>query len=386
MLWGTAHEGGPGRPVEVDSKFSLPKGRALDCVRLGVPARKDRSPAPAAFELTCGKRRCQNTRRVQCFVPELSLGCSGSIRRILPSPRTRSKCSMSTAVSVTFQFPADAGLSPLTPEPFTMEQLRAVDVQESSLIAGKLRHDERYGSTSEMAESGDATPADVTTMVVHNSWPFNMLRARRTPKQDGEEIALVPMAGTPHPPPAERYQWRVLERESTQDFWKLAPGSKSNFQAPDGNGGHSRSLLLKDYDEAKEGWVVRVYQGHETLERSHEQTDATCVKCTISAEIGDGQYMTPSLCEFLCSYVRTGDAVCPHDAELHDCMMGTCRYLAIACCVILPRSTLTCARRCGCPQLWITSGSMFKLRTSSLRTTMLVAWARESAALRASTR
>ena len=46
----TRHEGGPGRPVEVDSKFSLPKGRALDCVRLGVPARKDRSPAPAAFE------------------------------------------------------------------------------------------------------------------------------------------------------------------------------------------------------------------------------------------------------------------------------------------------------------------------------------------------
>lgn len=134
---------------------------------------------------------------------------------------------MSTAVSVTFQFPADAGLSPLTPEPFTMEQLRAVDVQDTSLIAGKLRHDERYGSHSEMAES-DTPPADVTTM--------------------------------------------------------------------------------------------------ETL---REQPNATSVNCTISAEIGDGQYMTPSLCEFLCSYVRTGDAVCPHDAELHDCMMGTCLYMLL---------------------------------------------------------
>eukprot|EP01043_Picozoa_sp_COSAG02_P027745 COSAG02_NODE_1649_length_11501_cov_3.588142_10_plen_265_part_00 len=235
---------------------------------------------------------------------------------------------MSTAVSVTFQFPADAGLSPLTPEPFTMEQLRAVDVQDKSLIAGKLRHDERYGSHSEMAES-DTPPADVTTMVVHNSWPYNMLRARRTPKQDGEVIALVPMKGTPHPPPAERYQWRVLERESTQDFWKLAPGSKDNFHVPDGNGGHSLSLLVKDYDEAKEGWVVRVYQGRETLETPREQPNATSVNCTISAEIGDGQYMTPSLCEFLCSYVRTGDAVCPHDAELHDCMMGTCLYMLL---------------------------------------------------------
>ena len=254
---------------------------------------------------------------------------------------------MPTTVSVTFQFPAETGLLPHTPEPFTMEQLRAVDVQESSLVAGKLRH-ERDGSHSEMAESY-APRADFKTMVVHSSWPYNMLRARRTPDRDSEEVALVPMEGEPHPPPAERYQWRVLERESTQDFWKLAPGSKSNFQAPGGNGGHSSSLLLKDYDEATEGWVVRVYHGHETLEAPHEQPDATFVKCTMSAEIGNGQYMTPSLCDFICSYVRTGDAVCPHDAELHDCMMGTCWYLAIACCVILPHSTLNCARRCRSP-------------------------------------
>jgi hypothetical protein len=26
----------------------------------------------------------------------------------------------------------------------------------------------------------------------------------------------------------------------------------------------------EDYDEAKEGWLVRVYQGHETLEPLHE--------------------------------------------------------------------------------------------------------------------
>eukprot|EP01043_Picozoa_sp_COSAG02_P031109 COSAG02_NODE_2015_length_10106_cov_9.031578_4_plen_258_part_00 len=116
-----------------------------------------------------------------------------------------------------------------------------------------------------MAECG-APPAGVTIMVVHSGWPYNMLRARRTPERDGEEVAVVPMEGEPHPPPAERYQWRVLERESTAEFWKLAPGSMSSFQAPDGNGGHSSSLLLDDYDEATEGWVVRVYQGHETLE------------------------------------------------------------------------------------------------------------------------
>eukprot|EP01043_Picozoa_sp_COSAG02_P087626 COSAG02_NODE_24867_length_675_cov_1.335069_1_plen_143_part_01 len=103
-------------------------------------------------------------------------------------------------------------------------------------------------------------------MVVQSGWPYKMLRVRRLPERDAEVVALVPMEGKPHPPPAQRYQWRVLERESTPDFWKLASGSKSNFQAPEGNGGHSSSLLLDDYDEATEGWVVRVFQGHNTLE------------------------------------------------------------------------------------------------------------------------
>ncbi len=106
-------------------------------------------------------------------------------------------------------------------------------------------------------------------MVVHSDWPYNMLRVRRLPERDAEEVALVPMEGKPHPPAEQRYQWKVLEQESTPDFWKLASGSKSNFQAPEGNGGHSSSLLLDDYDEATEGWVVRVFQGHKTLEPWH---------------------------------------------------------------------------------------------------------------------
>ena len=123
-----------------------------------------------------------------------------------------------------------------------------------------------------MAESNE--PQDgVSPMVVHSSWPYSMLRARRTPDRDGEEVALLPVEGAPHPPPEERYQWRVLERESTPDFWKLAPGSKSNFKAPDGNGGHEDSLLLEDFDEATEGWVVRVYQGHQTLQQQLARRD-----------------------------------------------------------------------------------------------------------------
>ena len=100
-------------------------------------------------------------------------------------------------VTVTFEWPQDANINPLTTEPFTAAQLRGVDAQETSLIAGKLRHS--------------------------------------------------PAAG--------------------------AAGQNSTL-------------------------------------------------CTISAEIGDAQYMSPCLCEFLCSYIRTRELVCPHDAELHDCMMG----------------------------------------------------------------
>jgi hypothetical protein len=48
---------------------------------------------------------------------------------------------------------------------------------------------------------------------------------------------------------------------------------------------------------------------------------------TLSAELGDGQYMEPSLCKFLCRYVQTGELQCPHDAELYDCMLGALRVL-----------------------------------------------------------
>lgn len=43
-------------------------------------------------------------------------------------------------VTVTFEWPQDANINPLTTEPFTAAQLRGVDAQETSLIAGKLRH------------------------------------------------------------------------------------------------------------------------------------------------------------------------------------------------------------------------------------------------------
>ena len=102
----------------------------------------------------------------------------------------------------------------------------------------------------------------VMVMVVHSAWPFNMLRVRRTPEPDGEVVAIVPMQQHPLPPAAERYQWHVLEAESTRDFWKLAPGSLREVLGIDGE----RTNWDKDYDEATQGWVVRLYDGHQTLE------------------------------------------------------------------------------------------------------------------------
>jgi NAD-dependent SIR2 family protein deacetylase len=105
-------------------------------------------------------------------------------------------------------------------------------------------------------------------MVTHSAWPFNMLRVRRTPEPDGEVVALVPMQQHQQlPPAAERHQWHVLEAESTGDFWKLAPGSKAALrEVLDVDGERTNCTADKDYDEATQGWVVRLYDGHQTLE------------------------------------------------------------------------------------------------------------------------
>jgi len=100
--------------------------------------------------------------------------------------------------------------------------------------------------------------ATVTTMVVHSAWPFNMLRVRRDPDPDSEVVALMPMRPPPHPPPEKRHKWQVLEADSTPEMWRLAPGSKTSFESGPGS-------LVKGYNEQSEGWVVRVYDGCDTL-------------------------------------------------------------------------------------------------------------------------
>ena len=68
--------------------------------------------------------------------------------------------------------------------------------------------------------------------------------------------------------------------------------------------------------------TARDPHGASLLAGSARNAGGSTTEITLSAEIGDGQYMLPSLCAFLCDYVRSGELVCPHDAELHDCMLG----------------------------------------------------------------
>ena len=106
-------------------------------------------------------------------------------------------------------------------------------------------------------------------MVVHGGWPFDILRVRRTPEPDGEVVAIIPMPGQ-HLPLEQRHRWRVIEAESTPEFWRLAPGTKHELETRMRTSAGEMNCVTEDYDEATEGWVIRVYDGHQTLERYEE--------------------------------------------------------------------------------------------------------------------
>lgn len=91
----------------------------------------------------------------------------------------------------------------------------------------------------------------MTRMIVHPDWCFNMLRIRRLPTSTGALVACASESELPD---------LVLEVDvtrSTSTHWKLELGMKEQV---------CRGLRqFADYDEDSEGWVVKEYEGVETL-------------------------------------------------------------------------------------------------------------------------
>ena len=97
------------------------------------------------------------------------------------------------------------------------------------------------------------------TMVIDSNWTYNMLRSRRSRDPNSDVVATVPVNTNSRPPLDQRFKFLINLTQSSQDYWKLAVGSKAMFISQIATG------LQKDYNEHTEGWVIKKYQGQNTL-------------------------------------------------------------------------------------------------------------------------
>ena len=96
-------------------------------------------------------------------------------------------------------------------------------------------------------------PRPPQVYVIHRGWPFDTLLARRSP--DGQVVAAAPYD---HSADTFILTFLVDEDKSTATQWKLARGAKARFI--------TAGVLIADYDELSEGWIVKDHCGHQTLE------------------------------------------------------------------------------------------------------------------------
>eukprot|EP01047_Picozoa_sp_COSAG01_P016748 COSAG01_NODE_866_length_13045_cov_12.921288_6_plen_1707_part_00 len=126
--------------------------------------------------------------------------------------------------------------------------------------ARKMIHQPGATVTLQHDDAEPLVSSRATTMVIHEDWPYDKLRVRRTSDPNSDVVAFVaieePSSSRPPAVQEQRHLWQVLEAESTSGSWRLAPGSK----ALDG------VQLVEDYNEGTEGYVVRSYEGHPTLQ------------------------------------------------------------------------------------------------------------------------
>ena len=97
------------------------------------------------------------------------------------------------------------------------------------------------------------------TMVIDSNWTYNMLRSRRSRDPNSDVVATVPVNTNSRPPLDQRFKFLINLTQSSQDYWKLAVGSKAMFISQIATG------LQNDYNEHTEGWIIKKYQGQNTL-------------------------------------------------------------------------------------------------------------------------
>ena len=98
------------------------------------------------------------------------------------------------------------------------------------------------------------------TMVIHSNWNYNLLRARRSKDPNSDVVATVL---------DQRFKFLINVTQSSQDYWKLAVGSKATFISQIATG------LQNDYNEHTEGFITKVYQGQNTLSEDIAVTPST---------------------------------------------------------------------------------------------------------------
>mmetsp|Transcript_38381 Transcript_38381/g.110941 ORF Transcript_38381/g.110941 Transcript_38381/m.110941 type:complete len:399 (-) Transcript_38381:88-1284(-) len=101
----------------------------------------------------------------------------------------------------------------------------------------------------------------VVQMKADPNWPYNVLRARQhacVPQCSAwtteDIVAIVPSEAL------ETFVFRIDVTKSTPDFWKLAAATKEALV--------TEVYMLKDFQVEEEGFIVKNYEGHNTLVRA----------------------------------------------------------------------------------------------------------------------
>ena len=134
-----------------------------------------------------------------------------------------------------------------------------------------------------------------------------MLRVRQSTKPNSTVVATVPVNQQHRPPPNQRFKFQINATQSTQDYWKLAVGCKAKFTTQLAGG------LDNEYNEMTEGWIIKNYQGQNTLEldlfnseSSTEGQKSESSSTTSSAPTADLQTNAKGAARILSNVLQSG--------------------------------------------------------------------------------
>ena len=138
------------------------------------------------------------------------------------------------------------------------------------------------------------------TMVIDSNWTYNMLRSRRSRDPNSDVVATVPVNTNSRPPLDQRFKFLINLTQSSQDYWKLSVGSKAMFISQIATG------LQNDYNEHTEGWIIKKYQGQNTLNVFEGKTTENVSSSSSASSSADLENNAKAAAQILSNVIQSG--------------------------------------------------------------------------------